>query len=114
MVSLQDFISYANFKINSSYIAENLCINRAKPKSCCKGICFLNNSLEENHDENNNIPNSKKERSSIVYIFANNSTSNSKKHVDDFSQNHYYQNLIDQFSGIRVFHPPQLNINILS
>lgn len=31
------YIQYAIFK---SYIAQNLCVNRDKPKSCCEGKCF--------------------------------------------------------------------------
>jgi hypothetical protein len=36
------FIEYA---INKNYIAKNLCINKDKPKSCCKGKCYLKKQL---------------------------------------------------------------------
>jgi hypothetical protein len=38
------------FQVNRNYIAQNLCVNRLNPISCCKGTCFLNKSLQE--DEN--------------------------------------------------------------
>lgn len=31
------YIQYAFFK---TYIAQNLCVNKDKPKSCCEGKCF--------------------------------------------------------------------------
>ncbi|HEY1039464.1 MAG TPA: hypothetical protein VGF30_08680 [Bacteroidia bacterium] len=43
------------FKINQDYIAKNLCINRAKPKSCCEGSCHLNKQLEE-EEKQENVP----------------------------------------------------------
>ena len=36
------FVEYA---INKDYIAKNLCINKDKPKSCCKGKCYLKKQL---------------------------------------------------------------------
>lgn len=33
-------IPYIQYAIFRSYIAQNLCVNRDKPKSCCEGKCF--------------------------------------------------------------------------
>ena len=43
-----------DFEINKSYIAENLCVNRATPGSCCKGKCYLKKEL--NRDQNQQQP----------------------------------------------------------
>src|SRR5262245_12172393 len=45
------------FRANQDYIAKNLCVNRKKPKSCCKGSCQLNKKLEEtDKKENRGLP----------------------------------------------------------
>jgi hypothetical protein len=45
------------FRANQDYIAKNLCVNRSKPKSCCKGSCQLNKKLEEtDKKENRGLP----------------------------------------------------------
>ena len=107
LVSLQDIISYANFKINRSYIADTLCINKAKPASCCKGICFLNSSLEENHSDNSDTPNTQKEeRSSIVYPIVKTSSNLISKIAVRTQRNYAYCGLQDQLDGHRIFHPP--------
>lgn len=49
LMSLQCFyklgiVTY--FELNRNYIAEVLCINKAKPVTMCQGQCFLNRNLE--------------------------------------------------------------------
>ena len=36
-----------DYLVNKDYIAENLCINKDKPKSCCKGKCHLVKQLQK-------------------------------------------------------------------
>src|SRR6187399_1985503 len=38
------------YQVNKDFIAKNLCINRAKPMSCCQGKCHLNKNMAK--DEN--------------------------------------------------------------
>ena len=45
MQSLSQLFIYLNFQMNREYIAKNLCENRKKPKSCCKGKCYLKKQL---------------------------------------------------------------------
>ena len=40
-----------SYEINKDYIAKNLCINRDKPASCCKGKCFLRKKLAADEDQ---------------------------------------------------------------
>jgi hypothetical protein len=42
------FIEYYTFR---EYIAENLCINRNNPKSCCEGKCYLEKRVKENNTD---------------------------------------------------------------
>jgi hypothetical protein len=39
------------FEANRNYIAQNLCENRTKPKSCCHGKCFLKKQLTKDNDQ---------------------------------------------------------------
>lgn len=36
-----------DYLINKDYIAKNLCVNRDKPKSCCKGKCHMVKQLQK-------------------------------------------------------------------
>ena len=44
-----------DYLFNKDYIAKNLCVNRDKPKSCCKGKCHMVKQLQkatENPEKN--------------------------------------------------------------
>ena len=54
-------IPVIDYLINKDYIAKNLCINKDKPKSCCKGNCHMvmmlqktNQNTEKGPKNNNN------------------------------------------------------------
>lgn len=36
-----------DYLIHKDYIAKNLCVNRDKPRSCCKGKCYLVKQLKK-------------------------------------------------------------------
>lgn len=36
-----------DYLVNKDYIAKNLCINKDKPKSCCKGKCHMVKQLQK-------------------------------------------------------------------
>lgn len=38
-------------EVNRDYIACNLCVDRAKPSSCCKGKCFLQKKMAIDEDQ---------------------------------------------------------------
>lgn len=42
---------YVLFKINETYIANELCINKAKPELHCNGKCFLKKKVKEARDK---------------------------------------------------------------
>ena len=53
--NISKLIIVVNFQINREFIAKNLCVNRNKPKSCCKGKCELKKQLDE-EDKKENFP----------------------------------------------------------
>ena len=43
-------LPYIEYAINKDYIAQNLCINRDNPHSCCQGKCYLEKQLKKSSD----------------------------------------------------------------
>jgi hypothetical protein len=55
-----------NFYANQSYIAKNLCINRAKPEMHCCGKCQLSKRLKQEDNKDRQNPNRKIEKGNEV------------------------------------------------
>lgn len=56
-----------SFYANQKYIAANLCVNKAKPKSCCAGKCQLNKKLnKDSKDEKQSLERKLNKQSEIV------------------------------------------------
>ncbi len=53
--SLSKLIIVLNYQINKEFITKNICVNRNKPKSCCKGKCELKKQLDAD-DKKDNVP----------------------------------------------------------
>lgn len=49
-------LPFIDFVINKEYIVKNLCENRNKPKSCCKGKCYLVKQLKKAHQSTEETP----------------------------------------------------------
>lgn len=47
-------IPVIDYLLNRDYIAKNLCVNKDKPKSCCKGKCHLVKQLNKTNNPNGN------------------------------------------------------------
>ena len=47
MMTLRPVFPFLEYALNYDYISENLCINRDKPESHCKGKCHLKKRLQE-------------------------------------------------------------------
>jgi hypothetical protein len=68
--SFSKWIILADYEINKEYIAQNLCINKSKPKLHCHGKCQLMKKLaeeEKQNSSNNNNP-GKVKFQDIVYL----------------------------------------------
>lgn len=63
------WIVIAQFNFNQKYIAEKLCVNRFKPRSCCKGKCFLAKQLNKEEKGDANMPANGKEKVEIQMFF---------------------------------------------
>jgi len=59
--SFSKWMLIASYALNKSYISAELCVNKAKPKSCCAGKCYLTKQMnkEESGSDNNTVLKSK-------------------------------------------------------
>lgn len=71
---------YIEYAVNKDYIANNLCINRDNPHSCCEGKCYLEKQIRkssESGDSKGNQTNNKVQNEDLKE-FVTSLTSNSK------------------------------------
>lgn len=68
------YIQYAIFK---EYIAENLCVNKDKPASCCEGKCFrekqvkvVNEADQEDNTSDKSLPVPSQNKEIKEFLFA--------------------------------------------
>lgn len=98
-----------DYLINKDYIAKNFCINKDKPKSCCKGKCHMVKQLQKtnNHTENNpKNTNSRvqlKELNEFIVIKTCSST------PDITSYTYFVYNIVtpDKLAYSAIFVPPE-------
>lgn len=98
------FIIQADFYMNRSFIAKNLCVNKDKPMMHCNGKCYLTKKLKQQQQEQ--TPVSRTEKFDIqpffvpkVFLLKNTYT---------VLQHHYFiedENTLSSFSRF-IFHPP--------
>jgi hypothetical protein len=107
-VNMKDMAIYICFKINQDYIAQNLCVNRYKPKSCCEGSCQLKKSLEDNDDSNKKNPftlANNKEFSPFLQLVNKIQLVNISTEKDLFLiETEFYT----FYSFSKIYHPPRL------
>lgn len=102
------YVVMLEFYLNQSYIAKNLCENRARPQLNCNGNCVLSKKLAEEQKKQQEIPQKKTEnKAEIIYLSfkTDNSLSNAFTLLDKtFIFPISIGNPIDQSAAI--FHPP--------
>ena len=104
-----------DYLINKDYIAKNLCINKDKPKSCCKGKCHMVKQLLKT---NQNTEKDSKNTSSRVQLKDMNEfvISKSVSFSPQVVFNKYLTSNIlpsDQLACSAIFVPPKLSSNFI-
>lgn len=96
-----------DFYANQKYIAENLCINRDKPKMNCCGKCQLSKKLAQEDNKDKQNPNRKNSNRDEVIssksFFASYHILYSNRHIITYPS-YSAGKAIDQSADI--FHPP--------
>ncbi|UII25699.1 hypothetical protein LVD15_20685 [Fulvivirga maritima] len=107
-------IVYVAFKVQQDYIADNLCENRFKEITVCRGSCVLKEDLEKvmdfGSDKSAEHPTRIKLESS-PYCLLSHFTSNNESISEwiNFDYPHYSEKLLSGYSS-DLFIPPQLSI----
>jgi hypothetical protein len=107
----KDLILYLDLYVNRAYIAEVLCINKDKPMVMCYGSCYVNKTINDSHEKDQQVPNPVKEKKS-EYL---NQIRHTGLHFSILQapDNQNIRPFRDVLSGILpihdIFHPPRLS-----
>ena len=109
IIFVQTFSTYfikADFYLNQSYIAKNLCVNRDMPMMHCNGKCYLSKKITE-QEKKDNSPISKTEKFDVQFFFLPETLL--LKNTFSIILKHQYiikeENLVSSVST-SIFHPP--------
>ena len=112
LVSMQNMVSYALFKINQTDIIQKWCVNKNKPQLRCNGHCYLGKKITENEQqkEPQNALNSHLEESfrliiqqTIRLIFTVSET------ILASTWSSFQKVLYSQLLTFDIFHPPEID-----
>ena len=74
-VTFSKWVIIAEFKYNQKYIAEKLCVNKNRRRSCCHGKCFLGKQLDKDEKgDAQDLPQKGKEKMEIQLFFETKNT----------------------------------------
>ncbi len=109
-IVLQSFSTvgiYLYFQANQKYIAENLCINKARPEMKCDGKCQLCKMLKKEESKEKQLPGSIKDKNGAD-LYCQEFTLLNFNPLETISSinNSYFQRQYIAPSGA-IFHPPQ-------
>ena len=109
IIFVQTFSTYfikADFYLNQSYIAKNLCVNRDMPMMHCNGKCYLAKKITE-QEKKDSSPISKTEKFDVQLFFLPETLL--LKNTFSIILKHQYiikeENLVSSFPT-SIFHPP--------
>jgi hypothetical protein len=110
LLSVRDMVTIAAFTLRQETIAATLCVNKSEPIPMCAGQCFLDQQLEENHqDADQPLSAPQTELSDkTVYIPSFSITLVSPNLSGTQIVNFAYQDLLPCFSTGDTFRPPRL------
>jgi hypothetical protein len=95
------------FEANREYIAEVLCVNKAKPITMCYGQCFLDRNLSAFEDEDSTVPatsfKNQVEASAFIHPVQEINLSLSGRNIEQTSG---FQTSYSFSSAVSIFHPP--------
>ena len=98
-----------DYLINKEYIAKNLCVNKDKPKSCCKGKCHMVKQLQKTNPntENDTKNTTKKVQLKELNDFLVVNTCRLKLEITGVSYYNYSISVFVELAKPAVFVPPK-------
>ena len=108
LLAWKDLVIYGLFKVNQDYIAEVLCINRAKPELKCNGHCHLSKTLEENNNPQKKSPIVPQQDQQNAQFSQINKISIHLYMLNQGKQKLHFEKLLFPDSCLSdIFHPPE-------
>ncbi len=102
------FYTYVGYFINKDFIAENLCVNKAKPEMDCEGKCYLVKQLAEQSSKSNEseAPTQSAQKAYTPHFVTANTNTNYFI-VEVVLQNNMAQFPAAQSAEAQVYSPPE-------
>jgi hypothetical protein len=92
------------FRVNQSYIAEVLCVNKDKPEMHCNGRCHLKKELDKDTQQEKN--NSGKDKYEVMFV-EEIPLFDATISANQIIFNSFYKDPILDTPVSSIFHPPQ-------
>ena len=98
-----------DYLINKDYIAKNLCINKDKPKSCCKGKCHMVKQLQKTNKNTDNEPKNSNSRVQLKELTEFILSKSCTFTAEITSHAYFVYNIVtfDQLACSAIFVPPK-------
>jgi hypothetical protein len=102
-------IPVVDYLINKDYIAKNLCINKDKPKSCCKGKCHMVKQLQKTNQNTDNDPKNTNSRVQLKELNEYIISKTCSYTAEISSHTYFVYNIVtsDQLACSAIFVPPK-------
>lgn len=108
--SHRDAFIYLSFKLNQTYIANNLCVKKDEPANSCCGKCVLKKQLDESQKKENEGENPSSEKKLIPFIYVCSQLPNSIKNPE-VTLDHKFKisaAISNRLLTLGIFHPPRI------
>jgi len=104
-----------DYLINNDYIAKNLCINKDKPKSCCKGKCHMVKQLQKTNPNSDNDTKNTNKRVQLKELndFIVNNPCRLRLEITSVYYQKYFISTYLELAGSAVFVPPKPGLSLV-
>lgn len=104
-----------DYLVNKDYIAKNLCINKDKPKSCCKGKCHMVKQLQKTNPNSDNDTKNTNKRVQLKELndFIVNNPCRLRLEITSVTYQKYSISTYFELAGSAVFVPPKPGLSLV-
>jgi len=100
-------VIYISFKSNQKTLAETVCVNKEKPKSCCQAKCYLDKEIKKENSRQNNLPSGLKDKIEKTELFSGFEKFNFSMELDIEKTFFYYHESKTMCFSNKIFLPPR-------
>lgn len=103
-------VIYISFKSNQKALAETVCVNKEKPKSCCQAKCYLDKEIKKEDGRQNNLPSSLKDKIEKTELLSGYLKFNFSTDSETEKAVFYYSNGKTKSLSKKIFMPPKWSL----